>query len=79
MLCMSKTLFKINMKYENLAIRDVILIKPEVYKDPRGFFFESFNSKKFNELVGYDVSFVQDNHSFSKKPTSNRVDHANHG
>ena len=64
---MSKTLLKNNMKYENLAIRDVILIKPDVYEDPRGYFFESFNSKKFNELVGYDVSFVQDNHSFSKK------------
>ena len=55
------------MKHENLEINDVILIKPDIFEDPRGYFFESFNSEKFNQIVGHEVNFVQDNHSFSKK------------
>ena len=49
------------------AIPDVLIIEPEVYSDDRGFFFESFNRRKFAELIGRDVDFVQDNHSFSKR------------
>lgn len=55
------------MKYDKLEINDVILIKPDIFSDPRGYFYESFNSKKFNKIVGKEVKFVQDNHSFSKK------------
>ena len=41
-------------------------ILPQVFKDERGYFFESFNSQKFNEIYP-DVHFVQDNESFSTK------------
>jgi len=49
------------------AIPDVKLIEPKVFGDSRGFFFESFNARSFNEAVGRDVSFVQDNHSRSAR------------
>jgi dTDP-4-dehydrorhamnose 3,5-epimerase len=41
------------------------VVKPPVFTDPRGYFFESFNEKKFNELNRLNVHFVQDNQSFS--------------
>lgn len=46
-------------------IQDVLIIKPKVFEDERGFFFESFNEKKFNEIIRKKVQFVQDNHSRS--------------
>lgn len=49
------------------AIPDVILFEPKVFGDDRGFFFESFNQKSFEEAVGHPVTFVQDNHSGSSK------------
>jgi dTDP-4-dehydrorhamnose 3,5-epimerase len=49
------------------AIADVVIIEPRVFGDARGFFFESFNSKRFNEAVGREVAFVQDNHSRSMR------------
>ncbi|MGN5188813.1 dTDP-4-dehydrorhamnose 3,5-epimerase [Aeromonas veronii] len=49
------------------AIPDVLIFEPKVFGDERGFFFESFNHKLFEEAVGYPVNFVQDNHSKSKK------------
>lgn len=55
------------MKITHLAIPDVLLIEPKVFGDDRGFFFESFNQKAFNEVLGYEVEFVQDNHSKSGK------------
>lgn len=55
------------MKVTPLNIPDVLLIKPEVFGDDRGFFFESFNQKGFEEAVGHKISFVQDNHSRSVK------------
>ena len=55
------------MKATPLAIPEVILFEPTVFTDERGFFFESFNHKKFEEAVGYSVNFVQDNHSKSIK------------
>ena len=55
------------MKVTPLKIPDVKLIEPEVFEDERGFFFESFNQKKFNEAIGQDVTFVQDNHSKSSQ------------
>jgi len=48
-------------------IPDVLIIEPQVFGDARGFFYESFNAKKFKELTGLDVNFVQDNHSRSQK------------
>lgn len=47
------------------AIPDVLLLEPKVYRDARGFFYESYNEKVFSELTGADVCFVQDNHSRS--------------
>lgn len=47
------------------AIPDVLLLEPKVYGDVRGFFYESYNEKVFNELTGADVCFVQENHSRS--------------
>lgn len=55
------------MKVTQTAIPDLLIIEPAVFGDARGFFFESFNQKKFAELVGRDVKFVQDNHSRSAK------------
>jgi dTDP-4-dehydrorhamnose 3,5-epimerase len=49
------------------AIADVLIIEPKVFGDERGFFFESFNQRRFNELTGTDLQFVQDNHSRSAK------------
>ncbi|WP_421347666.1 dTDP-4-dehydrorhamnose 3,5-epimerase [Aeromonas veronii] len=49
------------------AIPDVLIFEPKVFGDERGFFFESFNHKLFEEAVGYPVNFVQDNHSKSSK------------
>ncbi|WP_311748190.1 dTDP-4-dehydrorhamnose 3,5-epimerase [Proteus penneri] len=48
-------------------IPDVLILEPKVFGDHRGFFYESFNQKIFEEVVGYPVSFVQDNHSKSNK------------
>ena len=55
------------MKATPLGIPDVMLLEPKVFGDDRGFFFESFNQRKFAELTGCDVDFVQDNHSRSVK------------
>ncbi len=49
------------------AIPDVLILEPKVFGDERGFFFESFNRKAFQEATGLDVDFVQDNHSKSAK------------
>lgn len=55
------------MKATPLAIPDVILLEPEVHGDARGFFFESFNQREFERVIGRPVTFVQDNHSRSAK------------
>ena len=47
------------------AIPEVVLIEPKVFGDARGFFFESFNQKAFNDATGTNHQFVQDNHSRS--------------
>nr|AXL04871.1 dTDP-4-dehydrorhamnose 35-epimerase [Aeromonas hydrophila] len=49
------------------AIPDVLIFEPKVFGDERGFFFESFNHKLFEEAVGYPVTIVQDHHSRSSK------------
>lgn len=49
------------------AISDLLIIEPTVFGDERGFFYESFNHRRFAELTGHDVDFVQDNHSRSAK------------
>jgi dTDP-4-dehydrorhamnose 3,5-epimerase len=49
------------------AIPDVLIIEPKVFGDARGFFYESFNQKAFNDATGLNLNFVQDNHSRSAK------------
>jgi dTDP-4-dehydrorhamnose 3,5-epimerase len=55
------------MTFTRLAIPEVIVFEPKVFGDERGFFFESFNQRSFNDAVGSNVNFVQDNHSRSVK------------
>ncbi len=53
------------MKVTSCAIADVLLIEPRVFGDERGFFYESFNQRAFDQATGLSLSFVQDNHSKS--------------
>ena len=55
------------MQATRTAIPDVIVLEPKVFGDERGFFFESYNEKKFAEAIGYAPQFVQDNHSRSAR------------
>ncbi len=55
------------MKVIRTDIDGVLILEPRVFGDSRGFFLESFNQKAFNDAVGHDVCFVQDNHSRSGK------------
>jgi dTDP-4-dehydrorhamnose 3,5-epimerase len=55
------------MTVTRLAIPDVLLIEPKVFGDDRGFFFESYNHARFEEAAGKSLTFVQDNHSRSRK------------
>jgi len=55
------------MKVTACSIPDVLLIEPRVFGDDRGFFFESFNQRSFNNATGLDLAFVQDNHSKSAR------------
>jgi dTDP-4-dehydrorhamnose 3,5-epimerase len=48
-------------------IPEVLILEPRVFGDERGFFFESFNARKFQKATGLDVTFVQDNHSRSAR------------
>lgn len=49
------------------AIPDVLLLEPHVFGDERGFFFESFNQRRFEQILGRTVTFVQDSHSKSMR------------
>ncbi|PWB53171.1 MAG: dTDP-4-dehydrorhamnose 3,5-epimerase [Nitrosomonadales bacterium] len=55
------------MKATPLSIPDVVLFEPQVFGDDRGFFFESFNQRQFEQAIGRKVGFVQDNHSRSAR------------
>ena len=54
------------MKFIETKISDVIIIEPTVFGDTRGYFLESYNKKKFEEVIGI-TSFIQDNESKSSK------------
>lgn len=56
------------MQFEPTSIPDVVLIRPRVFGDARGFFFESWEERKF-AAAGLNVKFVQDNHSRSARYT----------
>jgi len=53
------------MKFSRADISDIIIIEPNVFRDDRGYFFESFKQNELNEFLGYDVNFCQDNESKS--------------
>jgi len=53
------------MKVAATAIPDVLLLEPTIHEDERGFFFESFNQKRFEDATRRNVCFLQDNHSRS--------------
>ena len=55
------------MKVTNTKISAVKILEPTLFEDERGYFFQSFNKKEFDEILGFEVNFVQDNHSKSKK------------
>ena len=54
------------MKFEATPLQDVYLVKPNVFGDPRGFFLETWNAETFR-AAGFDLPFVQDNHSRSAR------------
>lgn len=56
------------MEFVKMAIPDIVLIKPKIFGDARGYFFESWESRKFKQ-AGLDLTFVQDNYSRSIKNT----------
>jgi len=53
------------MEIQETGLKDCVIIKPRVFEDSRGYFFESFNKKTFEEKTGMSGAFVQDNQSFS--------------
>lgn len=53
------------MEIQETGLQGCVIIKPRIFQDDRGYFFESFNSKVFEELTGNKTVFVQDNQSFS--------------
>jgi len=55
------------MQIQATSIPDVLIFEPKVFGDDRGFFYESFNERRFTELSGVSSSFVQDNHSKSAR------------
>lgn len=55
------------MEVIKTPIEGVVIIKPRVFEDARGYFFESYNKKAFDEALGREVDFVQDNQSKSSK------------
>ena len=53
------------MKATETKLKGCFILEPKIFTDNRGYFMESFNTEKFNDAVGSEVSFVQDNQSFS--------------
>ena len=55
------------MVAKETQLKGCFIIEPTIFTDERGYFFESFNKNKFNDLINQEVNFVQDNESFSSK------------
>ena len=55
------------MEFIKQSIPDIILIKPKVLQDHRGYFVETFRQDKFEDAIGHQVNFCQHNESISKK------------
>lgn len=63
----TKSQKKIKMKVTETHLKGCFIIEPQKFGDNRGYFFESFNAKRFNELTNTETLFLQDNQSFSTK------------
>jgi dTDP-4-dehydrorhamnose 3,5-epimerase len=59
--------FTQEMNVVRTDLPDVLILEPRVFGDERGFFFESFNRRAFEEATGLRTDFVQDNHSRSRR------------
>ena len=57
------------MKIIEKVLTDALILKPSVFEDDRGYFYESFNENVFESLSGIQVNFIQDNQSYSSKGT----------
>lgn len=55
------------MIIEKTPLEGCLVLQPRIFEDERGFFFESFNERKFEEQLGGKIKFVQDNQSYSTK------------
>ncbi|WP_261460513.1 dTDP-4-dehydrorhamnose 3,5-epimerase family protein, partial [Serratia entomophila] len=55
------------MQVTETKIDGVKIIQPKVFGDARGFFLETFEKKRYQEMLGIDLDFVQDNHSRSSR------------
>lgn len=55
------------MIFKETKLKGCFIIEPKIIKDERGYFMESYNEKTFNQGIGQEVTFVQDNQSFSTK------------
>jgi len=53
------------MEIQETPLKDCLILKPRIFEDTRGYFFESFNQKTFEEKTGLSGKFVQDNQSLS--------------
>lgn len=55
------------MEIKHTPLKDCFILKPRVFKDERGFFYETYNGKAFKAITGLNIDFVQDNQSISAK------------
>lgn len=55
------------MTVTETQLQECFIIEPTIFEDQRGYFFESFNHQRFQEMIGVDVNFIQDNESKSTK------------
>ena len=62
----SSQLSLFSMNIQQTSIQDLLIIKPRIFSDDRGYFYESYNKETFLKL-GLDLNFVQDNQSLSQK------------
>ncbi|MBR0533833.1 MAG: dTDP-4-dehydrorhamnose 3,5-epimerase [Bacteroidales bacterium] len=54
------------MKIKKTSIEGLVIVEPEIFRDGRGYFYESYNARDFEAATGIKVEFVQDNQAFSR-------------
>ncbi|QQX77606.1 MULTISPECIES: dTDP-4-dehydrorhamnose 3,5-epimerase [Aequorivita] len=55
------------MELQHTSLKDCFVLKPKVFQDERGLFYETYNQKMFEKVAGFSIDFVQDNQSISSK------------